>query len=313
MKNIINFFYNLYPDFINNYHDYYYFYYNNNLYTLIKYENDVKDISSVYELNNEMLSLGLKPHQIILNKDNQILTPINGGYYILYKILIKNFNKKVGLLDINYLNTFFVNNKTEILKKDWSILWANKIDYLEYQINQSGKQYPILVESFSYFVGMSENAISYLRNTIYEEKPDNSDIGIISHRKILINDNLFNLYNPTNLIIDYKVRDLAEYIKNAFFEDNFNIMEELKFHFSKNYYSKFSIRLLFARILYPSFYFHLYDDIIRKKIKEEEILKITSRIFEYEQYLYEIFLLLKRFYNIPEVEWLKKRRFNLPR
>jgi len=312
MKNIINFFYNLYPENIYNYKNNYYFYYNNNLYTLIFYELDINEITNIYELNQKMLAFNIKVHQIILNKDSNPLSLINNNYYILYRITIKNINKKITLQDINYLNSFSPTLSNEILYKDWSILWANKIDYLEYQINQSGKKYPILVESFSYFVGMSENAISYFRNAVKEIKPNNNDIGVISHKKIRMNDNLFNLYDPTNLIIDYKTRDIAEYIKISFFVDNFNILEELYHYFNKNYYSEFSIRILFARILYPSYYFQLYDNIIRELIKEDEILKITCRINEYEQYLQEIFSLLKKIYNIPEVSWLKKRRFNLP-
>lgn len=312
MKNAINFFYNLTPDNIYNYNNYYYFYYNNYLYTLFLYEYDIKSIDNTFELNTKMIRSGLRVHQIVLNKNMQALSLINNNYYILYKILINNFNKKINLLDISKLNTLMIDNRNDILHNDWSVLWASKIDYLEYQVNQTGKKYPIIVQSFSYFVGLTENAISYLRNTIHEIKPDSSDIGVISHKKILINDNLFNLYNPTNIIVDYKVRDLAEYIKNSFFQDNFKIIDELNIYFKTNYYSMFSIRILFARILYPSFYFNIYDDIIRGKVKEEAILKITSRINEYEQYLYEIFLYLKKFYNIPEIEWLKKRRFNLP-
>lgn len=312
MKNIINFFYNLYPETVNNYHNNYYFLYNNKLYILILYDGNINDINNIYELNQKMISFNIKVHQIILNKDLTPLSFINNNYYILYNITINNFNKKITLQDINYLNSFTPTLSNEILYKDWSILWANKIDYLEYQINQSGKKYPILVESFSYFVGMSENAISYFRNTVHEIKPNNNDIGVISHKKIKMTDNLFNLYDPTNLIIDYKVRDIAEYIKNSFFVDNFNIIEELYQHFSKNYYSEFSIRILFSRIIYPSYYFQIYDSIIKEEIKEEEILKITSRIDDYELYLYEIFSILKKIYNIPEISWLKKRRFNLP-
>ena len=312
MKNIINFFYNLYPETVNNYHNNYYFLYNNKLYILILYDGNINDINNIYELNQKMISFNIKVHQIILNKDLTPLSFINNNYYILYNITINNFNKKITLQDINYLNSFTPTLSNEILYKDWSILWANKIDYLEYQINQSGKKYPILVESFSYFVGMSENAISYFRNTVHEIKPNNNDIGVISHKKIKMNDNLFNLYDPTNLIIDYKVRDIAEYIKNSFFVDNFNIIEELYQHFSKNYYSEISIRILLSRIIYPSYYFQIYDSIIKEEIKEEEILKITSRIDDYELYLYEIFSILKKIYNIPEISWLKKRRFNLP-
>lgn len=309
MKNAINFYYNLKPENINNYNNYYYFYYNKYLYVLLLYNEDLKYINDIYNLNVSLLSLNIPIHQIIINKNNSIISLINNNYYILYKILIKNYNRKINIKDINYLNNIIITNNID---NNWDYLWSTKIDYLEYQINQSGKKYPLIVESFSYFVGLTENAISYAKNATLELKKDYNNIGVITHKKLNINDTLFNLYDPLNITIDYKIRDLAEYIKNSFFEDNFNIFNELNYYFKKNYLSIYLIRLLFARILYPSFYFNLYDDIISNKKEEKELLKITSRINEYEQYLYEIYLYLKKIYNIPEVEWLKKRRFNPP-
>ena len=309
MKNAINFYYNLKPENINNYNNYYYFYYNKYLYVLLLYNEDLKYINDIYNLNVSLLSLNIPIHQIIINKNNSIISLINNNYYILYKILIKNYNRKKKIKNINYLNSIIITNNID---NNWDYLWSTKIDYLEYQINQSGKKYPLIVESFSYFVGLTENAISYAKNATLELKKDYNNIGVITHKKLNINDTLFNLYDPLNITIDYKIRDLAEYIKNSFFEDNFNIFNELNYYFKKNYLSIYLIRLLFARILYPSFYFNLYDDIISNKKEEKELLKITSRINEYEQYLYEIYLYLKKIYNIPEVEWLKKRRFNPP-
>lgn len=309
MKNAINFYYNLKPENVNNYNNYYYFYYNKYLYVLLLYNEDLKYINDIYNLNVSLLSLNIPIHQIIINKNNSIISLINNNYYILYKILIKNYNRKINIKDINYLNSIIITNNID---NNWDYLWSTKIDYLEYQINQSGKKYPLIVESFSYFVGLTENAISYAKNATLELKKDYNNIGVITHKKLNINDTLFNLYDPLNITIDYKIRDLAEYIKNSFFEDNFNIFNELNYYFKKNYLSIHLIRLLFARILYPSFYFNLYDDIISNKKEEKELLKITSRINEYEQYLYEIYLYLKKIYNIPEVEWLKKRRFNPP-
>ena len=309
MKNAINFYYNLKPENINNYNNYYYFYYNKYLYVLLLYNEDLKYINDIYNLNVSLLSLNIPIHQIKINKNNSIISLINNNYYILYKILIKNYNRKINIKDINYLNSIIITNNID---NNWDYLWSTKIDYLEYQINQSGKKYPLIVESFSYFVGLTENAISYAKNATLELKKDYNNIGVITHKKLNINDTLFNLYDPLNITIDYKIRDLAEYIKNSFFEDNFNIFNELNYYFKKNYLSIYLIRLLFARILYPSFYFNLYDDIISNKKEEKELLKITSRINEYEQYLYEIYLYLKKIYNIPEVEWLKKRRFNPP-
>ena len=73
-----------------------------------------------------------------------------------------------------------------------------------------------------------------------------------------------------------------------------------------NYYSPYGIRLLFARVLYPSYYFDLYELIIQNKVKESEILTITSNSSKYEVYLKNIFYYLSKFYNIPEIEWLRK-------
>ena len=52
--------------------------------------------------------------------------------------------------------------------------------------------------------------------------------------------------------------------------------------------------------------FEIYDEILMNKIDESKILNITNKINEYEQYLKNIYLYLKKFYNIPEVEWIIK-------
>ena len=100
----------------------------------------------------------------------------------------------------------------------------------------------------------------------------------------------------------------AEYIKYSFFNNNQNIFNELNEYFYHNYYSPYGIRVLFSRILYPSFYFNTYDKIISGKVEEQELNKIISKINNYEIYLYNIYLYLKKYYNIPSVEWLKKTR-----
>ena len=304
MKNAIEYYYNLKPKEINNYHNYYYFYYNNYLYVLFLYNNEISKLNNIYNLATYLNNINIPTHQIIINNKNDIISIIDNKYYILYKILINNYNKQIDIKDINYLTNIIINNN---FNTNWDILWSNKIDYLEYQINQSGKKYPLIVESFSYFVGLSANAISYFKNTILDIPKSNDATGVITHKKIDINNTLFNLYDPINIVIDYKIRDIAEYIKISFFKDNFNIFKQLNYYFSHNQLSIYLVRLLFARILYPSFYFNLYDEILTNKKEETEILKITKRISDYENYLYQIYLHLFKLYQIPEVEWLKKR------
>ena len=45
-------------------------------------------------------------------------------------------------------------------------MWIRKIDYFEYQISQFGKKYPIIRESFNYYVGLAENGISLLNKAM---------------------------------------------------------------------------------------------------------------------------------------------------
>ncbi len=305
MNNAILFYYNLKPDKIINNNSYYYFYINNVMYHLITYYKNIDDAESIYKINNYMLSLGLPVHKIIMNKDSKIITYIDNVPYILYQINL-SYNKNITLKDINIISKSSYYNKN-LARDNWDTLWANRIDYLEYHINQNGKKYPIIVESFSYFVGMCENAISYIRNTYDEEKKEYTDNYVISHDKLIYNNNLYSLYDPLNIIIDHKARDLAEYIKLSFFNDNFNIYEELEEHFKNNYYSRYGIRLLFGRVLYPSFYLDMYDQIITNTLNEDKVLEIINRINDYEDYLKNIFIFLNKIYIIPEVEWLMKK------
>ena len=305
MNNAILFYYNLKPDKIINNSSYYYFYINNVMYHLITYYKNIDDAESIYKINNYMLSLGLPVHKIIMNKDSKIITYIDNVPYILYQINL-SYNKNITLKDINIISKSSYYNKN-LARDNWDTLWANRIDYLEYHINQNGKKYPIIVESFSYFVGMCENAISYIRNTYDEEKKEYTDNYVISHDKLIYNNNLYSLYDPLNIIIDHKARDLAEYIKLSFFNDNFNIYEELEEHFKNNYYSRYGIRLLFGRVLYPSFYLDMYDQIITNTLNEDKVLEIINRINDYEDYLKNIFIFLNKIYKIPEVEWLMKK------
>lgn len=178
------------------------------------------------------------------------------------------------------------------------------MDYLEKVINENGKKYPIIVDSFNYFVGMAENAISYYNNLSNKEVDNNSLV--ISHRIININNTVYAIYDPVNIIIDHKARDIAEYIKYSFFSDNTNIFKELNVYFKYNYYTKDDVVMLLARVLYPSFYFNMYEDIMINSKEEKILTNITSKLDKYELYLARVFKYFNNFYNLPVPEWLNK-------
>lgn len=298
MKNIIEYYYNLRIDELHNKDDNYYFNINNNNFIFKPYTGNIERSYDIYKLNT-IMSNKFNIDNIILNKYNNPLTKINDNFYILTS------NKKEKKLTLPLISNMALNNiNIESLERNkWEVLWENKIDYYEMQLGENEKKYPLIRESFDYFVGLAENAISYLVNTKLELKPTINDQKVVSHNNIEI-----SLNEPSNLILDHKARDVAEYIKYSFFNNNQNIFNELNEYFYHNYYSPYGIRVLFSRILYPSFYFNTYDKIISGKVEEKELNKIISKINNYEIYLYNIYLYLRKYYNIPSVDWLKKTR-----
>ena len=303
MKNIIEFYYNIRIDEIHNKDDYYFFVLNKNHYIFKPYFDDIDKILDIYKLNR-LLSERTNIDNIILNRYGNPITKVNNSFYVL---ILSNNRNNFTLADIsNMANVSDINNQPldKLERNNWEILWANKIDYFEMQVHENAKKYPLIRESFDYFIGLSENAISYLVNTKREVSPTIYDMKVISHNSL---DN--SLYDPSNIILDHKARDVAEYIKMSFFNNNLNIFKELEEYFHYNYYSIYGIRVLFARILYPSFYFDLYDGIISGKKDEKQLNMIIDKINDYEIYLYNVYLFLKRFYDIPMVDWLKKTRY----
>ena len=304
MKNNIMYYYNLRIDNITQNNNNYYFTINNDNYCFTIYTRDIKESNEIYKLNKYMLSSNILVHEIIPNKDNYVVTIINNIPYILYKIYI-NKNKKLTINELTYLSNYTYQVDKILTRNNWNILWSNKIDYFEYQINQMGKKYPILVDTFAYFTGLAENAISYVKYTTLETQIETSDNPVISHRKI--NNTIEALYNPLNIILDHKSRDIAEYIKLSFLNKNTNIYQELDSYFSNNYYSEYGLRLLYARIIYPSFYFDMYEQIIQGLRKESDLLNIVTLLDDYELYLKEMYYYLKKYHNIPEIDWITKK------
>ncbi len=302
MKNIINYFYNLNITELTNKDNIYSFYDNDELYYFYIYNNNIKNINLTKDIDDSLKKDTLI-HEIIINKDNSIITYYNNIPYILCKINI-NINKPITLGEINYLSSKVIITNSKITYHSWQDLWSIKMDYLEKVINENGKKYPIIVDSFNYFVGMAENAISYYNNLSNKEVDNNSLV--ISHRIININDTVYAIYDPVNIIIDHKARDIAEYIKCSFFSDNINIFKELNVYFKYNYYTKDDVVMLLARVLYPSFYFNMYEDIMINSKEEKIITNITSKLDKYELYLARVFKYFNNFYNLPVPEWLNK-------
>lgn len=298
MNNFIEYFYGIKTEKVIYNNKYYSFMYSGYVYRLYIYDED-NNIKYLYEINKKLIGNTLMS-EIIVNRNNEIISSYNGISYILLKIFV-NINKSISLEEISFVSKSLSTEKNNV---NWGYLWSNKIDYLEDLINENGKKYPLIVDSFNYFVGMAENAISYFNSV----NLDNNYKFVVSHKIIRFNDTVEVLYNPLNITFDYRVRDVAEYIKNSFFNKNYNIFNELLVYLHNNYLSLMEVKLLVSRLFYPSFYFDMYEDILIENQEEKIILSVISKLDEYEDYLTNVISFFKLYYDIDEIEWIKKRR-----
>lgn len=296
MKNIIKYYYNIKIDKITKEEDNYIIISNNNHYILKQYNNDPNKINEQYKLN-QYINNQIIINNIILNKYNNIITNIDKENYILIK---KQNIIPLTLKNISYIEKINLPNTYAYLERNnWEILWSNMIDYYETQIGENQKKYPKIRETIDYYIGLTENAISYIVNTKNTLNKEISDSKVISHSTLSS-----PLEDPLNLILDHKSRDVGEYIKESFYNNNKYIYQELEEYFTHNYYSKYGMQILIGRLLYPSHYFNIYDKILSNKAKEEELDKIINQNKKYEIYLYNIYTYLTKYYDMPFPEWL---------
>lgn len=279
MRNTIQYYYGIEVDNLT-YHNYKY-YFDDYIFLEIYKDLDI-------DLYNYLNSIHLNNYEIIMNKDNNYQTIIDKKTYVLLKK-----NKFYRLLNFNNLeqNTVLIKNKQLI---EWDKMWEEKVDYYEKHIKTLNSNK--VKQSFHYYIGLTENAIS-----MYKMFKQTENV-YLSHNRLSTKEDYLN---PTNYIIDYRVRDVAEYVKKLVFDKKL-VLNDLFYYLYNNQYTEYEYILLYIRLLYPSYYFDAYEAIV--KGEEDFILdKYISEINNYEMFLNEIYLYLKRIVNIPKIEWLNKK------
>lgn len=299
MKETIKFYYDTYIKELYEINNGYYFYLNNYKYYFIEFNRDIREIDILFKLSNELYNKNILVDTFILNKDNKVLTNIQNKNYVLLRVNSIE-NDKYNLKDIIKFNNLYTSN-TKI--EPWSTLWINKIDAFEEKISELNNDYPIIQSSFEYYIGLAENAISYVNDTFIEE--NNFKINL-NHKRIK---DAYQGYvnNPLTFTFDYRVRDIAEYIKYNYFNNtiNYDEIEEVILNSDLN---KGELRLLVGRLLYPSYYLDTIKDIFIYEKNEEELNKYINKINDYELFLQDIYITIKRKYEIPPIEWLVNKK-----
>ena len=260
---------------------------------MYEYKRSINEIEALSYLNKLMLSRGIAINKIINNIFNQAITFHDGKNYCL--ILVNyEYDDKSSLKFI----PAFIDKKIDILRRnDWGKLWSIKVDYIEYQLKHLKNSYPLINASVNYYIGLAENAISYFNML------NLSNVSLYFQHRRLDNN---NIYNPLELVIDYKVRDISEYIKNNFINNKMTIYT-IKKYINNLYLENIDYILLYVRLLYPSYYFDLYEEIINDNKNEKEIVKVTNLSESYEELLYEVYLIIRRKVNIIGIDWINRK------
>ena len=292
MKNTINYYYNIIPNNIHQTKDLYRFDYNHNNYVLFRLD-QIDNANYYYELSVLLNSYGIYTHKILVNNQNQIITLINEKAYVLFEVK-GNISEKITLNEIlEFSNKTYGINFYNKQKIDWQDLWIKKQEYFEYQMKSIKQKYPLLNETSSYFFGLTYLSIVLLNNN-YKVSSFS-----VQHKRINKDTTLFQFYNPFNFVIDSRVRDVAEYFKNTKSDIN-NIYN----YINNTNLSNDEMLLFLIRMIYPSYYYDMYEQIITNLKIEEEINDIVDEISNREEILKKTYTYLISICRVPLIDWL---------
>lgn len=292
MENILNYYYQLNITDIKK-KDYYY------LLTTDEYEqyifNEIIDSNELKENLDYLNNTNVLYDLLILTKEGNITINYNDKEYALFKV--RN-NENLNILSFSNLIT------TGKLK--WGTLWSNRVDYYLEQIAEVVEQKEIKY-AMDYYISLAEIAISYF-NTLSEIYNENTLTFTLSHHIVTSPVDKYMFYNPSNMCFDLSVRDIAEYIKESFFNDILTNYEILSLIDKINLNESLANYLL-VRLIYPSYIFKLYDIFIETKKLNKKFYEYMKKSREYETLLSTIYNKLKLKYSIKAYIYFFKDQY----
>lgn len=257
----------------------------------------------------------------IPNSQGEWVTPYHDKNYMVLQVTnmqeMDNKSDALKMAEFHAIGSGYQYQPREISSYgDWKNLWIEKLDYVEEKVMEEAKKdpnpyYQYLMDVFPYVIGISENAIQYIRESETESRFHQADQGTITFHRYMN-----QLQEPIlwmeNLIYDHPTRDIAEYIRRAFLfrESEEKIVGFLNEYQSVQPLSIFALRSIYGRLLFPT---HILDVIYRGFSEEEkdpvfqEVVRLMEAQEKYQQYLknfYRNLGLNTRALSMPEVPWL---------
>lgn len=302
MKNIINYYYGILVSKVVKNKDTYIFVNNDIEYEFTPERSNESEMLNAYKIALENQKY---IHELVVNKFNTVFTVYNNKEYILIKKYY-NSKSKININNILSFNTavLSLNTMQYFNKYNWIKLWIDKIDYYEYQMKESTDMDREIKYLLSYYIGLSENAVSLMSYA------DTRNVGYgVCHYRLRANDTQSKLYNPTEILIDIRCRDICEYLKSIYFDtkisdNNFNeIFEKAILSANYNYDEMISF---FSRLLFPTYFFDIYEMYMLNNKDLLKIINFTKKIHSYELILKLQYLKFQKVYNLPIIDWFNQ-------
>ncbi|AZU63821.1 spore coat putative kinase YutH [Neobacillus mesonae] len=292
-------------------------------------EEDLKELNS---LSQHLRSYGDQNVPMILpSKDGKFITAWEGQNYSVFAIReverqhrqTKLGRKLAKFHERGRRVPFQIERSSRI--GQWKVLWEKRLEQMERVWNGLLFQTPedeferMFIETFPYYMGLTENAIQYLVDTELDDEPLETDSGTVCHTRFSGRSwgGAYLIKNPFEWVFDHRSRDLAEWSRERYFRNIQTYDVELKQFFAEYQsiapLSSFSWRLLYARLIFPLHYFDCVEDYYsthseqEKKVLEESLSKIIRQSAENERFLAGFYQMsgapINRM-NLPQLEWL---------
>lgn len=291
MESILNYYYGIVVNNIIKKDSYYIIECLNEKYILDELIGNIELVEQIIDILN---NTNIMYHLLVMTNDQKLFFTYEEKNYCLLKVRC-NLNDKILLSSFENIRTKGDSN--------WADIWSKRIDYYESQVEEVIKDNSIKY-ALQYYIGLTEIAI-YYNNVLKEVYSNNDLIYTVSHKKISSPLSALDYYNPLNMIIDIEVRDLAEYFKMSYFNDVLteyellNIIDNLKFSDAlANYF--------FLRLLYPSYFFNMYDKYIETRDINNDIVECIKKSKDFEALLSKVYSRLKINNNILIRLWFFK-------
>ncbi|WLR50456.1 spore coat protein YutH [Bacillus tianshenii] len=206
----------------------------------------------------------------------------------------------------------------------WKELWASRLEQMEkYWFSRVFEQ-PLstfekkFVESFPYYMGLTENAIQYIGDNEWEDKRGEQYEGTLCTDRFTVNGEGRDAIHPSEWLYDHSSRDISEWIRSLYWEEGYpNCMNAvnafLTDYEARGGVSLFTWRMVYGRLIFPLHYFQCVESFFTSssESQKEQLTRRLQHMIEnsgqYEQFLGDFYTgigLSAQRLQLPELGWL---------